>query len=588
MRTLSIVIPCFNEEATIRTILSRVLSVKAVDWKMEVIIIDDGSTDATRIFLKEFEGRVKVIYQPSNQGKGSAVHAGLAAATGDFVLIQDADLEYSPEEIPELLGAVKGENSIVYGSRNITRIARKGFLISRFGVWVMTELVNLLYGSTLTDICTCYKLFPVKYKDLFSVGKFESEVVFTLELLRKGLHIVEVPISHMPRDVSHGKKIRYRDGLYALALICKDWLAHLPQTLFNKKFFWCMVAVGAIIIASLLILKPVLDPMGDGPSYVTAMKVLQTGTIPPSFIPNRILTTFGGLESVIALSMIFGNLLFSWMSLNILLFLIACGAFYKILLRLFQSEKVAILGTLFLAGNYAMISFGLNYFMDVGGWAFYLLSHYYLLKHIESGRNSYLWRSAIAIGIGGMFKEYAFLACISIAVVLITFHYRFLGTLIKKAIPAAFFALAPTILVYIFVYLKFHYSYVDWLAFANAYYEYNSKIVEFIKSIGSLINILGLLFLGGLYYLIRQGKSLVDGRYHIFILSLFISILPIFFWPAITQRVLFIIVPFMIVVAGVVFKKYERLSYIWGIVLALYIVLSFSTGVLLNAVNLPF
>jgi glycosyltransferase involved in cell wall biosynthesis len=224
MRKLSIVIPCFNEQETIQTIIGQVLAVSILGWSVEIIVVDDGSSDNTVRILKNFGDKIKLIVQSKNEGKGSAVRKGLESVSGDFVIIQDADLEYSPKEIPLLVAKIQDENSVVYGSRNINGAVRRGFIISRFGVWLMTVLVNLLYGSHLTDIWTCYKLFPAKVKNLFKPGKFDSEVVFTLDILRAGMKIEEVPISHNPRDVAHGKKIRYRDGVYALYLIFKHRL----------------------------------------------------------------------------------------------------------------------------------------------------------------------------------------------------------------------------------------------------------------------------------------------------------------------------------------------------------------------------
>jgi glycosyltransferase involved in cell wall biosynthesis len=231
MQKLSIIIPAWNEKSTIREILHRVGAVSIPGWTIEIIIVDDCSTDGTREILKEYEqeyiqGYI-VVYHQRNQGKGSAVKTGLGKATGDYILIQDADLEYNPAEIPQLVNALGNRSKIaIYGSRNILprpfARGRDMMLIPRLGVWFITLEFNLLFSTHLTDLWTCYKLFPREAGIYFSGGHFESELSFSARLIKNAYHIVEVPISHHPRSFEQGKKIRYRDGFKGILTIIKE------------------------------------------------------------------------------------------------------------------------------------------------------------------------------------------------------------------------------------------------------------------------------------------------------------------------------------------------------------------------------
>ncbi|OGG61433.1 hypothetical protein A3I46_01285 [Candidatus Kaiserbacteria bacterium RIFCSPLOWO2_02_FULL_54_13] len=228
-RTVSIIIPCYNEERTVGELLDRIRAASLPSgWEREIIIVDDGSKDSTRNILKRYEKEAHIILCEKNEGKGAAVRRGLGSATGEYVLIQDADLEYNPADIANLLSVIdSGTADVVYGSRNLDPRTRRGALIPRAGVWFITKLINVLYGLSLTDVWTCYKLFPREAATDFVAGRFESELLFTAMLARRSYRFIEVPISYTPRAVTEGKKIRYRDGIQAIILIVLDWLRHL-------------------------------------------------------------------------------------------------------------------------------------------------------------------------------------------------------------------------------------------------------------------------------------------------------------------------------------------------------------------------
>ena len=213
---LSVIIPVFNERATIRELLRRV---DAVDLDKEVVIVDDGSTDGTRDVLGRLgEAGPAVVLHDANRGKGAAIRTGLQRVTGDFVLVQDADLEYDPEDYHRLLRSLEERGAdAVYGSR-FAAGPPEMTLSHRIGNRLLTGITNVLFGSDLTDMETCYKLIRRRVLadiDLASDG-FSVEPEITAKLLRKGIAIHEVPIRYVGRSFAEGKKISWRDFLGAV------------------------------------------------------------------------------------------------------------------------------------------------------------------------------------------------------------------------------------------------------------------------------------------------------------------------------------------------------------------------------------
>ena len=218
---LSIVIPVYNERGTIREVIRRV---EAVDRDKEIIIVDDGSTDGTRDLLKKYEELegFKVIYQPRNGGKGRALRAGFEKAEGEIIIIQDADLEYNPQDYPVLLDPIlDGRADVVYGSRFLGGPHRVFFFWHYLGNKVLTTLSNMLTDLCLTDMETGYKVFRRSILDSFTLNsdRFGFEPEFTCKIARNKFRIYEVPISYSGRGYSEGKKIDWKDGVAALWFI---------------------------------------------------------------------------------------------------------------------------------------------------------------------------------------------------------------------------------------------------------------------------------------------------------------------------------------------------------------------------------
>jgi glycosyltransferase involved in cell wall biosynthesis len=221
--TLSVIVPVFNERATVAEIIRRMRRVP-LPVALQIVAIDDGSTDGSDQILSALQdSTLKFVRQPSNQGKGAAIRAGLKAAKGDLILIQDADLEYDPDEWPKLLDPIlKGKADVVYGSR-FTGERKNMMPLHWIGNRLLSLITNVLYSTTLSDMETCYKLFRRSVLDRVTLraNRFDFEPEVTAKVLRAGYRIYEVPISYAGREVSEGKKITWRDGVVALLTLIR-------------------------------------------------------------------------------------------------------------------------------------------------------------------------------------------------------------------------------------------------------------------------------------------------------------------------------------------------------------------------------
>jgi glycosyltransferase involved in cell wall biosynthesis len=220
---LSVIIPIYNEVESLREIVKRVQGTKLVD---EILLVDDGSIDGTRDLLKQMDGKdnVRVILKEKNEGKGSAVTIGMQAATGDVLLIQDADLEYDPRDYPALLKPIEEEIAdVVYGSRFLGGPRRVVMFWHMVANYMLTFMTNILYNTILSDMETGYKVFRKHVVEGMSIHarRFDFEPEFTAKILKRKYRIFEVPISFNPRDYSEGKKIKLKDAFEAVWTLLK-------------------------------------------------------------------------------------------------------------------------------------------------------------------------------------------------------------------------------------------------------------------------------------------------------------------------------------------------------------------------------
>lgn len=222
---VSLIIPILNEEKTLTTIISKCSKQKIVN---QLVIVNDGSTDNTKDILDKLSSKrtnnkllITVVHHPNNLGKGAAIKTGLTKVLGRYVMVQDADLEYSPDEIKYLFIEAEKDNGIVFGTRS--HYKKRGYLLAQLGNWYLNVMFNLLFGYHLTDSYTCYKLIPKtiwKKMNLVSNG-FEIDAELISKLGINGYKIKEVPISYFPRKYSEGKKIKWFDLLKATGITIK-------------------------------------------------------------------------------------------------------------------------------------------------------------------------------------------------------------------------------------------------------------------------------------------------------------------------------------------------------------------------------
>ena len=260
--TVAVIIPAFNEASTIILLVEKVLCSPIV---ASTVLIDDGSTDGTGKMLADhpWPKNVTIVTHQTNLGKSRAIRTGLERVTADFVLIQDADLEYSPTDYPALLGPlVGGEADVVLGSRYLNATHPDAAWVFRMGVKALNLAIRALYGVRLTDEATCYKVVRTETlrKMNLQCERFEFCPEVIAKACRMGLRIVEVPISYHPRSVSEGKKIRLRDGVTALGTLWR-WRKWKPAALPEN--------LAACIIASAIVVSMTRSPATRGPNRET-------------------------------------------------------------------------------------------------------------------------------------------------------------------------------------------------------------------------------------------------------------------------------------------------------------------------------
>lgn len=321
-----------------------------------------------------------------------------------------------------------------------------------------------------------------------------------------------------------------------------------------------------IFLLLVLISKSVLPPhlSSDSYTYLEGMTVLQG--MPPSdtFLPSIFLTTIGGLTLVTKIaSFTGGTLTAAWYFINAWFYVFGLWAFWLFLRKFLRDSEgwVSLLGAVLLGLNYCLVSFGLNYLTDMGGYFFYLVGVYCAYRFLEEGESSHLYWGAALIGFGGLFKEYALCASIPLVSVLVYRDHKTPKILFRRLLITALLGAGPVVISSILQYYSLHFTYANWFAHNQKQYglSYASRTWEYVKVLGSLFTFLWFLILPSLYFAFRSRTRLLDSRRTFFLFTLLLSALPAFIWPAITQRIFFVTVVAGVVLVSVLFK--EKSSY---------------------------
>jgi len=358
-------------------------------------------------------------------------------------------------------------------------------------------------------------------------------------------------------------------------------------------FYIYLTCLSVLALVSLFLLPHRIE--GDAVTYVDAIHVLNGAPLttvigPTDYAVHRIMTTFIGLEIINILSFVFGSIPLAWLIWATFLYFLVNIVFYKLLLKMFGNHTTACFGGLFFAANYAMFVFGPTFFMDIGGWFFYTLSIYLLYTYIQSGKKKDLLASALAISVGAFFKENALVAYVPFFFVVLYENYRLPLTFFKKIIPLSLIIFVPIMVHQVCIYWVFGETYLRWIEINHSVYVYANIWAEYLKSLGSLLNLLIPVSLVGVYYFAKAVKSkAIDTKRVLFIAAVLISSIPALMWPGITQRVLFMVVPGLVILASFAIDRYRKYWYVFAVLLVVYALSSFyMDSFILNFVELPF
>jgi len=353
----------------------------------------------------------------------------------------------------------------------------------------------------------------------------------------------------------------------------------------SKWRFVLLACITAIFFCALFLLPQSFTVAEDTPGYLQALHVLAGSPPPLHFIPNRLLTTSLGLISILALSHLVGGILPAWYLINSACFFLIGFLSFALFRRIAQDTAAGCCAALLIAANYAMLIGGLTYLMDIGSWTLYVTSLFFLFRYIESDSRRDLFISAALAGLGGIWKEYAYLAFIPIACVLLWENRQSFAGLVKNAAVPALVAVLPTLIIHGAIYVLFRYTYFDWYGKNTASYAFS--LAGLVKGFGVVLSLSALSALAGFGLFAQQLRKQPIHTRDVFLLSLLLPPLLLCVWPGLTERVMFLAVPTSAAYSALFFRQAKRWWFLMPFVVA-YTCISFTTDHLLPRITLPF
>jgi hypothetical protein len=347
-----------------------------------------------------------------------------------------------------------------------------------------------------------------------------------------------------------------------------------------RPFLVLAAATVGLYVTAVLVLMPPFDTMGDAPTYLQAMQVLNGMTVPEVFTPNRLVATFGSVSSVALLSFLSGNYLASWFFINTLYFFGLAFVSYFLFRRITGSDAGSVIGALFVVGNYDVLTFGLNYLMDSSGWFWFMVSLLATFLYMEREDRRLLWGAALAAGVGTLFKEYAFFGFAPLGLYLLYRHWREPHVFFRNLVPLIV-SLLPMVAVNIGVYVVFGYSYLDWYGMNATVFAWNDYAWNAARSYMVALSFLTPLAILGAFAFAREMRQNFDTKRVLFVAALLVPALAVLGWPIITERLVFLAVPLAALLTAYAVKHHERYTGWFAFVWLLYVVLALKTDALI-------
>ncbi|MBI2037801.1 MAG: glycosyltransferase [Candidatus Magasanikbacteria bacterium] len=546
---LTIIIPVYNEKNTILPLLEKVAH---LDIVKEVIIVDDCSTDGTREILRSMqnENKYKILYHEKNNGKGAAIRTGLAEATGEYAVIQDADLEYDPQDLVKMFLYIREHNlEVLYGSRRLNKENKKYAGISYYlGGVFLTWVANILYGQKLTDEPTCYKMFKTDFLRSLPLAckRFEFCPEVTALSALRGIKIAEIPINYYPRTKEEGKKIGWRDALVALKVFLEYRAPRIFKFIHKHKIG---IILGVAAILNLLIFKALFGfhPNNDTDSFLWLMEYFR-GSFPDSVVahPNRYLNPF---YAVIGATIFrFLSVEDSLIATNIIFYFGLVFVTYDLIRRVFKSKFTGLVSALIIMTGYPMIRYSLTQVQDIGGYFWFLLTIYAGWLWWENKKIKWLLLGGVAVSFGVLTKESGCMGALFVGILFLINKDSWKN----KILNFVYFSFLPFFTILINAargkdvdYNSAQWFIENWRIFAPS----NYTLFKWVGVHATTYNILWVFVLLGLFFIIKNWHNL-HSNIKIYLLAVIPSSMSYYAWPLFIGRTVYISAWFFVPLAA--------------------------------------